>query len=114
MDNIAVAVQPSISRNVALSTGLRYHVLEWGADDPALDHTLFLLHGFLDLAWTWSRTVEAGLAGRFHLVAPVWRGHGDSDWVGAGGYCHFADYLADLDDLVRQSVRARGSLVRKR
>ena len=98
-------------REVALGTGLTYHVLEWGQGDPALDHTVVLLHGFLDLAWGWVATVRAGLAGRFHIVAPDLRGHGDSDRVGAGGYYHFADYLADVDDLVRQLGRARVSLV---
>ncbi|HUS64372.1 MAG TPA: alpha/beta hydrolase [Kofleriaceae bacterium] len=98
-------------RSLALGTGLTYHVLEWGHAAPALDHTVILLHGFLDLAWGWVATVRAGLAGRFHVVAPDLRGHGDSDWVGPGGYYHFADYLADVDDLVRQLGRARVSLV---
>ena len=39
------------------------------------------------------------------------RGHGDSDWVGPGGYYHFLDYLADLHELVGQVGRARVSLV---
>jgi pimeloyl-ACP methyl ester carboxylesterase len=99
------------SRTVKLATGLDYHVLEWGSDDPGLDHTVVLLHGFLDLAWGWLPTVEAGLAGRFHLVAPDFRGHGDSDRIGAGGYYHFVDYLADLDDLIAQLGRSRVSLV---
>lgn len=100
-----------VSRRVALGTGLSYHLLEWGGDDAGLDHTVVLLHGFLDLAWGWEATVRAGLAGRFHLVAPDLRGHGDSDWIGPGGYYHFVDYLADLEDVVRQVGRARVSLV---
>ncbi|HEV8322336.1 MAG TPA: alpha/beta hydrolase [Myxococcota bacterium] len=104
------AADPS-SRTLSLGTGLRYHVLEWGAADAALDHTVVLLHGFLDFAWTWEETVAAALAGRFHLVAPDMRGHGDSDRVGAGGYYHFMDYLADLDEVIAQTARARLSLV---
>jgi len=104
-------VETPISRRIPLATGLSYHVLEWGRQEPALEHTVVLLHGFLDLAWTWVPTVEAGLAGRFHLLAPDLRGHGDSDRIGAGGYYHFVDYLADLDDLVRQLGRRRLSLV---
>ncbi len=99
------------SRFVQLATGLRYHLLEWGAGDPALDHTVILVHGFLDLAWGWEAVVDAGLAGRFHVVAPDMRGHGDSAWVGAGGYYHFVDYLADLHELVGQVARRRVSLV---
>jgi pimeloyl-ACP methyl ester carboxylesterase len=99
------------SRFVELPTGLRQHLFEWGGDDARLDHTVVLLHGFLDLAWGWRRTVEAGLAERCHVVAPDLRGHGDSDRVGAGGYYHFLDYLADLDGLIAQVGRARVSLV---
>src|SRR5262249_8345943 len=36
-----------------------------------------------------------------HVFALDWRGHGDSEWVGSGGYYHFADYAADLAFLVR-------------
>jgi pimeloyl-ACP methyl ester carboxylesterase len=99
------------SRRVPLFTGLAYHVLEWQPADPACDHTVVLLHGFLDLAWGWRPVVDAGLAGRFHIVAPDMRGHGDSDRVGPGGYYHFMDYLADIDDLTRQLGRGRVSLV---
>lgn len=100
-----------VSRRVPLFTGLTYHVLEWQPADPGCDHTVLLLHGFLDLAWGWRPVVGAGLAGRFHIVAPDMRGHGDSDHVGAGGYYHFMDYLADVHDLVQQLGRERVSLV---
>jgi pimeloyl-ACP methyl ester carboxylesterase len=100
-----------VSRTLELGTGLRYHLLEWGADRPELDHTVVLLHGFLDLAWGWVPTVEAGLAGRFHVVAPDLRGHGDTSWIGPGGYYHFVDYLADVHEIVRACARKRVSLV---
>jgi len=99
------------SHMLPLGTGLRYHVLEWGADDVSLDHTVVLLHGFLDMAWGWERTVRARLAGRYHVVAPDLRGHGDSDRVGAGGYYHFVDYVADLHELIAALGRDRVSLV---
>lgn len=99
------------SRRLPLFTGLTYHVLEWQPADPACDHTVVLLHGFLDLAWGWRPVVDAGLGGRFHIVAPDMRGHGDSDRVGAGGYYHFMDYLADVNDVVEQLGRGRVSLV---
>jgi pimeloyl-ACP methyl ester carboxylesterase len=99
------------SRKLALATGLSYHLLEWGAADPSLDHSVFVLHGFLDSSCSWVATVDAELAGRFHVVVPDLRGHGDSDWVGAGGYYHFMDYLADLDSLIGQLGRGQVSLV---
>jgi len=99
------------SRRIALDTGIGCHLLEWGADVSARDHTLVLVHGFLDLSWGWCHTVEAGLADRFHVIAPDMRGHGDSDRIGAGGYYHFLDYIADLRSIVRRLGRARVSLV---
>lgn len=99
------------SRKLELDTGLAYHILEWGADDASLDHTVVLVHGFLDLSWGWAPMVRARLAGRYHVVAPDMRGHGDSDHVGAGGYYHFMDYLADMDSLIRSVARGRMSLV---
>jgi pimeloyl-ACP methyl ester carboxylesterase len=98
------------SRKLQLDTGLRYHLLEWGPKEA--EHTVLLLHGFLDNAWTWEPVVEAGLgAAGLRLVAPDLRGHGDSDWIGPGGYYHFVDYLADLDDLVGKLGAGKVSIV---
>jgi pimeloyl-ACP methyl ester carboxylesterase len=99
------------SRRMRLETGLEYHLLEWGGDDAALEHTLVLVHGFLDLAWGWQQMVSASLAGRFHVIAPDLRGHGDSQRVGLGGYYHFMDYVADLSSLIDQTARRDLSLV---
>ena len=69
--------------------GLKLHAVERGEGELAV-----LLHGWLDHA------------GSFDLVAPLlpgrtvaldFRGHGDSQWVGPGGFYHFVDYIADLD-----------------
>jgi len=77
---------------------LRLHLLEWGAGE----RVVLLLHGFLEHAHAWDllapRLADAGL----HVYALDWRGQGDSEWVGAGGYYHFMDYLADLSFLVPQ------------
>jgi len=98
-----VPVTPPRSRRIALANGLTYHVLEWG--DPHAP-PLVLVHGFLDLAWGWDR-VARRLATQFRVIAPDLRGHGDTDWVGAGGYYYFFDYVADLDELV---ARVGGSI----
>jgi pimeloyl-ACP methyl ester carboxylesterase len=84
------------SRRIALATGLTYHLLEWG--DPGAPPVV-LVHGFLDVAWTWD-AVARRLAADHRVIAPDLRGHGDSDWIGAGGYYHFMDYVADLDDVI--------------
>jgi len=69
--------------------GLRLHCVERGEGEMTL-----LLHGWLDHA------------GSFDLLAPLlprrtvaldFRGHGDSQWAGPGGFYHFVEYIADLD-----------------
>jgi pimeloyl-ACP methyl ester carboxylesterase len=86
------------SRKLRLATGLDYHLLEWG---PPGAPTVVMVHGFLDLAWAFAQVAER-LASSYRVVAIDWRGHGDSDWAGPGGYYHFMDYVADLDDVVAQ------------
>jgi pimeloyl-ACP methyl ester carboxylesterase len=80
--------------------GLKIHYLEWG--EPG-GEPLILVHGFLDHARSWEPFV-ASLQRRSRrplwIIAPDCRGHGDSGWVGAGGYYHFSDYLFDLDSLI--------------
>jgi pimeloyl-ACP methyl ester carboxylesterase len=97
------------SRKIPLFTGLTYNVYEWGTQTPG-DVTFVLLHGFADLGAMWSDVAER-LAPHGHVVAPDLRGHGDSDWIGPGGYYYFMDYLADVDDLIAQVARPRVVLV---
>ena len=87
------------SRRLRLGTGLDYHLLEWNAYDAGRDHTVILVHGFLDLSWGWHATVvRSELADRFHVVAPDMRGHGDSDRIESGsgggddGHGQFQEY----------------------
>ncbi|HEY8553590.1 MAG TPA: alpha/beta hydrolase [Burkholderiales bacterium] len=90
------------------ANGLRHNVLEW--DNAAADTTVVLLHGFLDLAWSFERVAER-LAARYHVIAPDFRGHGDSEWIGRGGYYYFPDYTADLARLLPPLTRGRVYLV---
>jgi pimeloyl-ACP methyl ester carboxylesterase len=80
--------------------GLKIHYLEWG--EPS-GEPLILVHGFLDHARSWEpfvRALEKKSGVPTWIIAPDCRGHGDSGWVGAGGYYHFADYVWDLDGLI--------------
>ncbi|MEO6952347.1 MAG: alpha/beta hydrolase [Polyangia bacterium] len=104
-------IQEPVAARLPLSTGLCCELLEWLPDDPSCDHTVLLLHGYLDLAWGWKPVVDAGLCGKYHLLAPSFRGHGASDWVGAGSMYYFLDYVADLASLVSQRARKRLSIV---
>jgi pimeloyl-ACP methyl ester carboxylesterase len=87
---------------VRLPTGLHAAVRTWGPPDGAAP--LVLVHGFLDAGAAWEE-VAAALAERLpgrRIVAPDLRGHGDTDRVGAGGYYHFFDYVADLEALLAE------------
>ncbi|MBX9296579.1 alpha/beta fold hydrolase [Chromobacterium vaccinii] len=74
----------------------RYHLRRWGDNNAPL---LVLLHGWMDSSATFQFMVDA-LQEKWRIVAPDWRGFGDSQW-NDGSY-YFPDYLADLDDLLRQ------------
>ena len=80
---------------------LRYHVRLWGegsADAPPL----VLVHGWMDVAASWQFMVDAlppDFAQRRLIIAPDWRGYGDTEAPGADNYW-FPDYLADLDFLL--------------
>ena len=69
--------------------GLKLHCVERGEGEMAV-----LLHGWLDHAGSFDLLAPL-LPGR--TVALDFRGHGDSQWVGPGGFYHFVDYIADLD-----------------
>ena len=78
----------------------RHHVLTWG--DPAAPK-LFLLHGWMDVAASFQFLVDA-FARDWYVIAPDLRGYGQSAWQPQGYW--FADYIADLEALLRR-VRAR-------
>lgn len=73
--------------NVSLS------YLEW----PAAGPPLLLLHGLADHALVWSALAES-LQGKFHIIAPDMRGHGESDKP-ASGYT-FPETIDDLERLM--------------
>lgn len=77
---------------------LRLHLLEWGGTGPVV----LLLHGYLEHAHAWDWVAPHLASAGYHVFALDWRGHGESEWIGPGGYYHFVDYVADLDGLVQQ------------
>lgn len=91
--------------------GLPIHCLEWGEPHG---EPLVLVHGYLDLAQSWRGFVAA--LGKMQnrtpwIIAPDCRGHGDSGWIGAGGYYHFPDYVVDLDCVIHAFGAASFKLV---
>ena len=67
---------------------------------PPSGLTIVLLHGFMDSGATWDLVAPTLARAGHDVVAPDLRGFGLSDNVGAGGYYHFPDYVADLAALV--------------
>ncbi len=74
--------------------GTTYRVHEWG--DPASPMFMYL-HGWGDTGSTFQFVVDE-LQGDWHVIAPDWRGFGDSR--GTASNYFFPDYLADLDALL--------------
>ena len=76
---------------------LQYHVLVWG--QPVPDKIpLVMLHGWMDVAASYQFVVDA-LSHQHYVIAPDWRGFGQSSTGGADNFW-FPDYLADLDFLL--------------
>ena len=73
--------------------GLQYHIQEWGERG---NPKLVLLHGWMDCGASFKYVAEQ-LADRYFVVAPDWRGFGDTEH--ASGYW-FPDYFADLHEIL--------------
>jgi pimeloyl-ACP methyl ester carboxylesterase len=92
--------------NSFISQRLRLHYLDWGnADAPPL----LLLHGGRDHARSWD-WVAAQLKDDWHVIAPDWRGHGDSAWAPDGDYRPLS-YVYDLAQLIHQLKLAPVTIV---
>ncbi len=92
-------------------SGLKLHYLEWG--EPG-GEPIILLHGFLDQCNSWRPLVnllEDRVPQTPWIIAPDCRGHGDSGWVGAGGYYHFPDYVFDLHCIIQSLSAVKCKLV---
>jgi pimeloyl-ACP methyl ester carboxylesterase len=83
---------------------LSYHVLQWGT--PAADKTpLVMLHGWMDVAASFQFVIDA-LQQNHWVIAPDWRGFGLTQTPHTDNFW-FADYLADLDQLLDHYVGDR-------
>ena len=76
---------------------LSYHVRVWGEPTPTRA-PLVMVHGWMDVAASYQFVVDAFAQDRY-VIAPDWRGYGDSDSGKVDNYW-FPDYLADLDFLL--------------
>jgi esterase len=75
--------------------GLTHHYLQWGNPNSP---TLLMLHGLRSYGRTWAAVAEA-LAGQYRIIAPDFRGRGESAWDPQRDY--FTNrYVADIESLV--------------
>lgn len=87
-----------------IEPGLRLHYVTHG-DGP---RTLVLLHGFPQTWWEWHHVIEDFAAAGFRVVAPDYRGAGNS-WKPAGGYDK-RTMAGDIQRLVRETLRIDGPI----
>src|SRR5258708_11563820 len=71
--------------------GLRIHYLEWGRPEAP---PVVCVHGYTSSAQAFSALARR-LYGRYRLICPDVRGHGESAWSPAGAY-QYADQAGDL------------------
>jgi pimeloyl-ACP methyl ester carboxylesterase len=79
------------------SQRLKLHYLDWGNEDAP---PLLLVHGNRDHCHNWDWVAQE-LRDQYHIVAPDFRGHGDSEWVIGSTYSH-SEYVYDLAQLIHQ------------
>jgi pimeloyl-ACP methyl ester carboxylesterase len=97
---------PTPTSQTYISQRLRLHYTDWGNPDAP---PLLLLHGGRDHGRNWDWTADA-LHKDWHIIAPDWRGHGDSAWSPDGEY-QLHSYLYDLAQLIHQLKLAPVSIV---
>ena len=83
--------------------GIRLHYREWG--DPGAPD-LLLVHGWTNYSLGWAGVAEH-FAGRYHVVAPDLRGHGESDKPQTG--YRLRDFAEDVHQFIANlEARAPG------
>jgi pimeloyl-ACP methyl ester carboxylesterase len=94
------------SSHIVQVNGLTCRFLQWGdADSPAV----LLLHGLRSYARTWEPVAQA-LSGSHLLIAPDFRGRGDSAWDPGRSY-RTGTYVSDIENLAAQLGLSRFAII---
>ena len=80
--------------------GIDLHALYWRCDNPSSESCVLLLHGFTNDAHVWDE-IAAELSREHHVLAPDFRGHGDSAWDPKARYSHW-QLVADIGEFAQQ------------
>ena len=75
---------------------VRLHIRRWGDPDAP---TLFLLHGWMDVSASFQFVVDE-LQKDWNIIAPDWRGFGQSTWLDRPYF--FAEHLGDFDAIANR------------
>ena len=86
-------MRPSRSEYLDLPD-VRLHIRRWGNPDAPM---LFLLHGWMDVSASFQFVVDE-LAKDWNIIAPDWRGFGNSEWLRRPYF--FAEHIGDLEAIV--------------
>ncbi len=89
---MTIAVEPKEATIEA--AGLRFHYVEWG-EKASLP--MVLLHGLTSAGRIWDPVAQA-LQGRYRVLAPDQRGHGESTWPEEPEYAT-DDFVGDISAL---------------
>ena len=82
------------------------HYLDWGNPEAP---PLLLIHGNRDHCHNWDWVAQA-LRKDWHVIAPDFRGHGDSQWVIGSAYGH-TEYVYDIAQLIYQQNLAPVTII---
>ncbi len=88
------------------SQRLRLHYLDWGNEEAP---PLLLVHGSRDHCHNWDWVAQE-LRDEYHIIAPDFRGHGDSEWVIGSAYGH-TEYVYDIAQLIHQQHLAPVTII---
>jgi len=97
---------PEPTSHSYISQRLRLNYLDWGNSSAA---PLVLLHGTRDHAHNWD-WVARRLQDQYHVIAPDFRGHGDSEWSIGARYSP-AEHAYDVSQLIHQQDLAPVSII---
>jgi esterase len=97
---------PEPTSHLVTIDGLTHRYLQWGEEDSP---PILMLHGLRSYAHTWAPVADA-LVGSHRIVAPDFRGRGESSWDTQRDY--FTNrYVADVECLVGMLGLTRFSIV---
>jgi pimeloyl-ACP methyl ester carboxylesterase len=96
---------PALTHGMAdIEPGLRLHYVTAGSGT----RTVVLLHGLPQTWWEWRHVIQPLVDAGLRVVAPDYRGAGDS-WRPAGGYDKHT-MARDIHGLLRRHLKVEGAV----